>query len=59
MKHIYSDKIYKWAQNNREDLAEKFEKSYQSIVDSGLNEENYLAFLVARKNIIIKMYLEK
>jgi hypothetical protein len=59
MKYIDDDRIYKWAKNNNENLANKLKDSYQNIVDSGLNKDNYSTFLVARKNIIIKMYLDK
>jgi hypothetical protein len=59
MKYIDDDRIYKWAKNNNENLADKLKDSYQNIVDIGLNKDNYSTFLVARKNIIIKMYLDK
>ncbi len=59
IENIYGDRIYKWAKSNYENLAQQFEKSYENIVDEGLNQKNYLKFLIARKNIIVKMYLEK
>ena len=57
-KHIYDDKIYKWAENNYKDLAKNLKISYDNI-EKELTQDNYRSFLIARKKIIIKMYLEK